>query len=336
MPVRRHGKGWEVRVQSAGQRFSKTVGNRRDAFELERLVRARLTDRLLGRTPRYTLEEALTRWLTGEAKLLKSYRDLKNKVREMYPQIQGKPLAAIVEVAEAVKSEGIKAGLLPATINRRLAVLRRVANLAYRQWGWLETSLGERIRLLPGERQRHVYLTPTEVQRLAAAAPTKRAREAILLAAMSGLRKGELLALKATDRQDGALSLPDTKSGRPRVVPLPPEAIAIPLPIKLTVDELRKAFDIARAKAKLPHVRFHDLRRTYGTWLINAGASLAAIRDLLGHSNISVTSRYLATSTSDLKAAVKKLPALQVSRKIAGGAGAETTRSRRRNDPRGS
>ena len=200
MPVRRHGKGYEVRVQSAGQRFSKTVGNRRDAFELERLVRARLTDRVLGRTPRYSLEEALTRWLTGEAKLLKSYRDLKNKVREMYPHIQGKALSGVVDVAEAVKQAGITGGLLPATINRRLAVLRRVANLAYRQWGWLDVSLGERIRLLPGERQRHVYLTPEEVQKLAAAAPGKAVREAILLAAMSGLRKGELLALKAADR----------------------------------------------------------------------------------------------------------------------------------------
>src|SRR6267378_5337283 len=156
MPIRKHGRGYEVRVQSAGQRFSKTLGNRKDAFELERVVRARLVDRVLGRTPQYSLEEALTRWLTGEARLLKSYRDLKNKVREMYPQIQGKPLSAVVDVAEAVKQAGITGGLVPATINRRLAVLRRVANLAYRQWGWLETSLGERIRLLPGERARHV------------------------------------------------------------------------------------------------------------------------------------------------------------------------------------
>lgn len=107
------------------------------------------------------------------------------------------------------------------------------------------------------------------MQKLAAAAPGKAVREAILLAAMSGLRKGELLALKAADRVDGALSLGETKSGRPRIVPIPPEACEIRLPIKLTVDELRVGFDIARAKAKLPHVRFHDLRRTYGTWLSN-------------------------------------------------------------------
>jgi integrase len=311
MPVRRHGKGWEVRVQSAGQRFSKTLGNRRDASELERLVRARITDRVLGRTPEYSLEEALTRWLTGEAKLLKSYRDLKNKVREMYPHIQGKPLAAVVDVAEAVKQAGITAGLMPATINRRLAVLRRVANLAYRQWGWLDKGLGERIRLLPGEKQRHVYLTPAEVQRLAAAAPGKVVREAILLAAMSGLRRGELLALRATDRVDGALSLPDTKSGRPRVVPLQPEALGIPLPIKLTVDELRVGFDIARAKAKLPHVRFHDLRHTYASWLIQAGVSLTAVRDLLGHSSIAVTGRYAHLGTEHLEEAVRKLPKLK-------------------------
>lgn len=311
MPVRRHGRGWEVRVQDAGTRFSKTLGDRKDAFELERLVRARLTDRVLGRTPEYSLEEALTRWLTGEAKLLKSYRDLKNKVKEMYTQIQGKPLSGVVDAAEAVKQAGINAGLVPATINRRLAVLRRVANLAYRQWGWLDKGLGERIKLLPGERQRHVYLTPEEVKRLARAAPGKRVREAILLAAMSGLRKGELLDLRAANRVDGTLSLPNTKSGRPRVVPLPPEALDIPLPIKLTVDELRKGFDIARERARLPHVRFHDLRHTYASWLIQAGVSPIAVRDLLGHSSLTVTGRYAHLATEHLRAAVGKLPRLK-------------------------
>jgi integrase len=308
MPVRRHGRGWEARVQHAGERISKTLGNRADAFEWERTVRARFNDCQLGRTPRYSIEEALERWLIGEAKLLKSARDLRNKVREMYPHLQGKPLSAIVDVAEAVKSTGIVAGLAPATINRRLAVLRRVANLAYRQWGWLDKGLGERIRLLPGERQRHRYLAPAEVQRLAAAAPGKRVRQAILLAAMSGLRKGELLALKATDRVDGALSLPNTKSGRPRVVPLPPEVVDIPLPLGLSVDELRKGFDVARARSGFVDVRFHDLRHTYASWLIQAGVSLVAVRDLLGHSSLTVTGRYAHLGTEHLRAAVDRLP----------------------------
>lgn len=317
MPIRRHGNGWEVRVQHSGQRFSRTFGDRKHAQEYEARMRGRIADSRLGRTPQYTLAEALTRWLEGEAKALRSHRNLTNKVRAIYPFVGDRLLSEIVEVAEAVKSAGINSKLSPATINRRLAALRRVANLAYRQWSWLDQPLGDRIKLLPGERQRHEYLTPAEVKRLARLAPAP-ARGAILLAAMTGLRRGELLALKAGDRRDGALYLPDSKSGRPRVVPLPPEAMRIALPLRVTDEELRRAWDEAREKAKLPHIRFHDLRHTYASWLAQAGVSLVVIRDLLGHSSLSVTSRYSHLQTSHLRDAVTNIPAgLGRSRKAA-------------------
>lgn len=71
MPVRRHGKTWEARVQFGGRRLSRSFANRRDAFEWERRTRGRLEDSRVGRTPGYSLEEALHRWLTGEAAVLR-------------------------------------------------------------------------------------------------------------------------------------------------------------------------------------------------------------------------------------------------------------------------
>lgn len=304
MPVRRHGKGWQARIQHLGGRIERTFGARADALEFERRTRDRLTDRRVGRAPRYTLDEALERWLTGEAKSLRTERDLRNKVRSLMPYTEGHALADVADAAEKAKRAWRTEGLKPATINRRLAILRRVANLAYRQWGWLEQPAGSRVLLVPGEESRHLYLTPKDVQRLAAAAGNRRVRNAILLAAMSGLRRGELLALTADSRRGAALHVPTSKNGRPRLVPLPPEARAIPVPIGLTVDELRKGWDRARARAKLPAVRFHDLRHTYASWLVQSGAPLTAVRDLLGHSHLAVTSRYAHLATRDLRRAV--------------------------------
>ena len=314
MPVRRHADKWEARVQHAGRRISRTFANRRDAQEWERRYRGRLEDHRVGRTPAYGLEEALARWLTGEAAGLKSHADLIKKVRTIYPFAKGRSLTEIVTVAEALKADAIARKAAPATVNRKLAVLRRVARLAYRQWQWLAEPLGDRITLLPGERQRHTYLAPAEVQRIARKAPA-RVRDAILLAALTGLRRGELLALKPADRKDGALVLHSTKNGRPRVVPLPPEVACIRLPIGLTVNQLDHGFRNARDAAKLPGARFHDLRHTYASWLIQSGASLTAARDLLGHSSLAVTSRYSHLSQAHLEAAVKGLP------RIAGMAG---------------
>ena len=310
MPVRRHGKGWEARVQHAGRRLSRTFGTRADALDFERRTRNRIADRRVGRTPRYSLEEALERWLNGEARALRTLRNLESKVRTLLPHVTGRALDEVVQAAESAKEQGLRDGLDPATINRRLAILRRVANLAHRQWGWLDEDLASRVRLLPGEKARHVYLDAGQVKRLAAAARDRRVSSAIILAASSGLRRGELLRLEAEDLRGGALHLPDSKSGRPRLVPLPPAVRGVRLPLGLTADELRNGFDEARERAGMPHVRFHDLRHTYASWLVQTGAPLPAVRDLLGHSSLAVTGRYAHLATADLKRAVGRIAGL--------------------------
>src|SRR5262245_237538 len=51
----------------------------------------------------------------------------------------------------------------------------------------------------------------------------------------------------------------------------------------------RKVFNRLLTAAKLRRVRFHDLRHTFATLLIEQGESLAYIRDQLGHSSIKIT-----------------------------------------------
>lgn len=306
MPVRRHGPGWEARVQHAGRRFGQTFASRRDAQEWEARFRSRISDSRVGRAPRYTLSEAVNRWLTGEAKSLKSYDNLLEKVRVMYPHIQGRSLHEVGETAAAIKAAGLKDGLKAATVNRRLAILRRVARLAYRVWGWLDQDVAGRVTMLPGEEQRHVYLTPPEARCLLAASRGK-VREAIRWALLTGLRRGELLAVTPESFQDGAIVLKVTKSGRPRIVPLPDELDPKRFPYGLTVDALRNGFEEARARAGLLAIRFHDLRHTYASWLIQGGAGPTAVRDLLGHSSLAVTSRYSHLGRRDLWKAVQGL-----------------------------
>lgn len=218
MPVRKRGDIWHVRVQIAGQRIERTTGRgatRADALALEAQIRRDHVDGRVGRAPKRTIDQAVARWLTGDAALLKSHANLVGKVAAIESAITGQPLARIVEVAEAIKADGIRDKLNPATINRRLAILRRVANLASAQWGWLDTDLGRRIKLLPCESARHIYLTPKEVERLATKCEHPRVADAIRLAAMSGLREGELLGITPDQVRDGCIALgPRTKTGR--------------------------------------------------------------------------------------------------------------------------
>lgn len=73
-----------------------------------------------------------------------------------------------------------------------------------------------------------------------------------------------------------------------------------PGPLLLTTDSgtildywnFQKVFSGAVTRAKLGHVRIHDLRHTYASWLLQKGRSLAEVGELLGHASPLTTQRY--------------------------------------------
>jgi integrase len=73
------------------------------------------------------------------------------------------------------------------------------------------------------------------------------------------------------------------------------------------VKSFRTAWELAREKAGLSTVRFHDLRSEYASRLVERGVPLSQVRDLLGHCSIVVTERYDRVRLDSLKAAVARL-----------------------------
>ena len=59
----------------------------------------------------------------------------------------------------------------------------------------------------------------------------------------------------------------------------------------------------------LSGLRLHDMRHTFCTRLLQAGVDVATVRDLAGHSDLSVTSVYLHSGPASRIAAVAKLAA---------------------------
>ena len=300
MAVYKRGDRWHYRFQVGGKSFSASSGagsTRAAAVQLEAQRRAQIAAEN-GGTARHSVDDAIARWLRDYAGRLKGASSLQSKVRSVVQHTHGADLSEIVEVSAQVRAAGVSANLSAATINRRLAILRRVANLAH-ECGWLQSPLGQRIKLMPGEKARHVYLSPDQVDRLAEACSTPACAIAIRLSARTGLRAAEVL--RAATIRDGCIEVAaeNAKSGRPRLVPVPPDMPELTLPLGITYHQLRREFEAARIAAGLPLVRFHDLRHEAITRLAKRLHVLELAR-AVGHRDLKMLQIYYNESAEDI------------------------------------
>jgi integrase len=165
--------------------------------------------------------------------------------------------------------------------------------------------------------------SPEEVWALVRAAGGELDGTLYLTAAFTGLRMGELLALRWRDVDfagstvrvrasfyNGNLSTP--KSGKVRAVPLAPDVATALAQLgrrenwvgdddlvfageggdHLDASALRRRYKTALAAASLRRLRFHDLRHTFGTRMI-AKADIRRVQEWMGHADIQTTMRYL-------------------------------------------
>jgi integrase len=304
MPVYKDSRGrYSVEFCQGGRRIHRVCPphtTKAQAVEWETKLRGEVfrVDKL-GGLPEYSLQQGIDRYLdeyTGKDK-----SRVNGKCRQIAHAVVGRALGDVVGVASTVANDKSVSG---STRNRRLAILRRVANLAYKRWGWLKEPLGDKIQLLPENPPREVYLSKAQIKALAEAQSNVQVKAAIFIAAYTGLRSGEILALTPVDIRDGVIHVRTSKSGRPRMVPIVP---AIRrwlgyLPIGTHPSTLSHAVSNA-----MPGVRFHDLRHSCASLLLAAGVDLYTISKILGHSSIQMTQRYSHLETKALKKAMRKI-----------------------------
>lgn len=307
----KRGNIWWVKFKAGGQVIQRSTGStgKRKAEEVERALRLQVAKELhaqrTGKPVTRTYEEALLKWIENGAP-----KSMWSHARNTRPYLDSLPLHLVVPAAHNMKQSMLTDGLSPQTINRRLAVVRRILNIAFKEWEWISEPLGMKIKLLSEKSMsREFYLSQAEVDTLIAAIKNETARAVILLAAYTGLRRGELLRLSPGHWQPPYIVLTSkTKGGKPRAVPVIEDLHPlVHLPFEITEWQLRKEFEQARDAIGRPEIRFHDLRHTYASWLAkDPSIALSTIRDILGHSSLSVTSKYahLRSDTIDIVSGV--------------------------------
>jgi site-specific recombinase XerD len=73
------------------------------------------------------------------------------------------------------------------------------------------------------------------------------------------------------------------------------------------LGDVKRSFKTACRRSNIVDFHIHDLRHTCAAWLVTAGASLSAVRDLLGHTTVETTEIYAHLSPEAVREAVGKL-----------------------------
>lgn len=226
---------------------------------------------------------------------------------------------------------------IPHQGNRALELVKAAYNWRIKQED--DSALGARasnpawgIGKFP-ETPRQVRLELADLPRLEAAIdavtpdPYLRAYFRFVLA--TGCRRSEALGLRWENvnlaSKTAAATFLETKTEPRRTVPLAPATVQLlkrlprmdaqPFVFAGRLEGaplvgIDKIWRQIRSRAELPGLRIHDLRRTFGSWLGDAGLTSKQIGTLLGHKT-DITSRvYMALGEQSSRAAVAKAQAL--------------------------
>lgn len=232
-----------------------------------------------------------------------------------------------VEKFKLLRSEEVS----PAGTNRDVATLRLILNLAIKQGLVVTRNPVQGVKFLPeGPGMMRVVSHDEERRYWAAAYPLL--REVATLILETGMRPEEVFTIQREnvhlDRRYLFVPVGKTQFAR-RNVPLT-EAATAALKRRLAegtgpylfphrhhpdqpLTTVQKAHERALKKAGIkPSFRLYDLRHTFGSRSAMAGVDLATLKELMGHSNISITMRYVHPTPEHKQEAVHKLERFNV------------------------
>jgi integrase len=266
-------------------------------------------DRRRQARPSVSIGDALARWTEEELPRLTDPRRYISMIRTLQPWVAARELDDLPAVAESFKAFH-RRSMASATINRHLALLRRVGNLAYHTWELIDRPIGERVRLLSeAGRARSVYLPREKEAELLAACKRPETRAVVLIAIYTGMRLGEIWSLRREHIKHDRLVLARTKNGDSATIPIVSSIVDALGFVPFTIHRrtMTRDFDAARAAIGMPDLHLHDLRRTTAVRLMEAGVELPEISLILRHKDFRTTRIYLALSPERARASLERI-----------------------------
>ncbi|MGE5352278.1 MAG: tyrosine-type recombinase/integrase [Chitinophagales bacterium] len=198
-----------------------------------------------------------------------------------------------------------------------------------KNWEYISENPFDKIRLPKQQEFGPVYLNEEDLSRIIAAAKSDLLGDLFTFAFYTGCRVGEIVQIRwrSIDLESRIILVGDseliTKSRKQRMVPICEELSHVLINLKLrgskeegyvfcksngfpfTPEYVSKKFKaICREIGLDEKVHFHGLRHSFASNLVQRGVSIFTVKELLGHSSVSVTERYSHINTESLKNAI--------------------------------
>lgn len=322
MGLHLRGKIWQVDFYADGKRVQESTGtaNRREAERYQTLRIFEVQRGVFVKETKTTLDELWERYLPHAETHKRSWR----RDVQMYGNLKmffGNPRLKDITPDRIEKFQQIRGReVAPATVNRETALLKHLFFQA-EKWGLFIGNPVRLVRFLAEDNLKCETLSPDEETRLLLAAPPY-LKDMVTFAVNTGLRRSDVFNLKWEDVniERASLTIIVKKNRKPHTVFLNPEALKVVSRQRkdteyvftnpMTGEQVkcvRGALDGAVRRAGLKKITFHMFRHTVATRLLQNGADIVTVKEIMGHSNINTTLRYAHTNAERQRREMEKL-----------------------------
>lgn len=331
----RNGK-WQVQVRRYGHTpQAKSFQSKADAQRWARHVEAELDRTLIPHDPRLlstiTVAELLARYCDTHTCAHRGHVSEAKRIEVFLRQDWSRlPLAkaspTVFSRYRDARLKQVQAG----TVIRELGLLRSIFETARREWGYAAFQnplAGLKKPKAPEGRERR--LKTGELPALMEACGSVAGswlKHGIQLAIETGLRRGELLAIRWQDVNfdKATLHVPFTKTDKARTIPLTDKAIAILTERKaasttdaeyafpVSANAFRLAWERCKRRAErtgcagVRELRFHDLRHEAVSRFFEMGLNTAEVASISGHRDLRMLFRYTHLKPEDIGAKLRE------------------------------
>jgi integrase len=282
----------------------------------------------------YTFEDLMKKYMTEYSavnKAASSHKRDKSLVKQLVSVFGDQYLTEITPaMISDFKVKRRADGVSPRTINYELTTMSHAFNIAIREWGLASDNPVKKVRKERVSNNIERWLTLEEEKKLLQASP-KWLQDIIVFAINTGMRQSEILDLKwsQVDMERRTVTILEQKNRCVDTLPLNETVVRL-LQIKRdtaiesdvyifpnTLNQRKEnrvllaSFYKAMDRAAITNFRFHDLRHTFATRLVQNGVDLYSVQKLGRWKNVTMVQRYAHHYPESLRSAIEMIDGIK-------------------------